>query len=81
MADTTSPRIHLCVDQIPEVKSPMPVLKLEFHARKHHNWSRAVRQTSSKPREDSESDTTPASPFGGTATRSIYRETQLNPFG
>ena len=29
MADTTSPRIHLSVDQIPEVKGPMPVLKLE----------------------------------------------------
>ncbi len=44
------------------------------HAREYHNTSRAVRQTSSKPREDSESDTSPASPFGGTATRSIYRE-------
>jgi len=29
------------------------------------NTRRAVRQTSSKPREDCESDTTPVSPFGG----------------
>jgi hypothetical protein len=29
MADTKSPRIHLKVDQIPEVQRPMPVLKLE----------------------------------------------------
>jgi hypothetical protein len=42
-----------------------------FHAREYHNKSRAVRQTSRKPREDCESDTTPASPFGGNATRSV----------
>ena len=34
-----------------------------FHAREYHNTSRAVRQTSRKPREDCESDTTPVSPF------------------
>jgi hypothetical protein len=32
------------------------------------NTSRAARQTSRKPREDYESDTTPASPFGGKTT-------------
>ena len=29
MAETATPRIHLSVDQIPEVTEPMPVLKLE----------------------------------------------------
>jgi hypothetical protein len=43
-----------------------------FHAREYHNASRVVRQTSHKPREDCESDTTPTSPFGGTATRSLF---------
>src|SRR6266545_8376211 len=32
---------------------------LWFHAREYHNTSRAVRQTSRKPRDDCESDTTP----------------------
>jgi len=38
-----------------------------------------VRQTSRKPREDCESDTTPASPFGGNATRAPERTTLRNP--
>jgi hypothetical protein len=37
------------------------------HVREYHNTSRAVRHTSK--REDCESNTTPASPFGGSATR------------
>jgi hypothetical protein len=48
---------------------PPYLTPLWFHAREYRNTSRAVRQTSRKPREDCESDTTPASPFGGTATR------------
>src|SRR5438093_9064090 len=58
----------------PAVDSRLPSFLFDaflFRAREYHNTSRAVRQTSRKPREDCESDTTPASPFGGTATRSL----------
>ena len=53
----------------PALDSRPPFDAFLFHAREYHNTSRAVRQTSRKPREDCESDTTPVSPFGGKATR------------
>jgi hypothetical protein len=63
--DGTASRPTPAVDKPSAVQ---PYLTFCFTRASTTTRSRAVRQTSRKPREDCESDTTPASPFGGKAT-------------